>query len=199
MELADQVSVIEHMDPRRAGQILGQMPPDGAADILSELPRERADRLLSLMRKDEAADVRELLGYQEDTAGGLMTTQFVTVPEQLTAQRCIDELRRMEPEAESVYYVFVTDAEEHLKGVLSLRDLIVARPDRPIRDLMIRDVIAVRPEDSAQEVAAVLSKYNLLAVPVVDDEFRIQGLITVDDVLDAVLPASVKRKLPRTV
>jgi len=199
MELADQVSVIEHMELRRAGQILARMPPDGVADILGELPRERADRLLSLMRKDEAAEIRELLGYRENTAGGLMTTQFVGLPEQLTAQQCIEELRRLEPEAESVYYVFVTDAGGHLKGVLSLRDLIVAQPDRPIRDLMIRDVIAVRAEDSAEEVAAVLSKYNLLAVPVVDDDLRIQGLVTVDDVLDAVLPASVKRKLPRTV
>ncbi len=199
MELADQVSVIEHMDPRRASQILGQMPPDGVADILTELPRERADQLMGLMRKDEAAEVKDLLGYQENTAGGLMTTQFVTVPELLTAQQCIDELRRMEPEAESVYSIFVTDPQDRLKGVLSLRDLIMAPPDRPIKDLMVRDVIAVSAEDSAQEVAAVLSKYNLLAVPVVDDEFRIQGLVTVDDVLEAVLPPSVKRKLPRTV
>jgi magnesium transporter len=199
MELADQVSVIEHMDPRRASQILDQMSPDGVADILSELPQERADRLLGLMQKDEAAEVKELLGYRENTAGGLMTTQFVTVSEQLTAQQCIDELRRMEPEAESVYSIFVTDPQDHLKGVLSLRDLIMAQPDRPIKELMVRDVIAVSAEDSAQEVAAVLSKYNLLAVPVVDDEFRIQGLVTVDDVLEAVLPSSVKRRLPRTV
>jgi CBS domain-containing protein len=197
MELEDQVSVIEHMDAQRASEILEEMPPDEVADILTELPRERAERLLSLMETDEARDVEELLAYGEDTAGGLMTTEYVAVHEGLTGQQCIDELRRMEPDAESIYYVFVTDEDEHLKGVLSLRDLIVAQPDTPIRSLMIRDVIAVRVDDSAEEVAAVLSKYNLLAVPVVDDEFRIQGLVTVDDVLDAVLPESVKRKLPR--
>lgn len=196
MELEDQVSVIEHMDAQRASEILEEMPPDEVADILTELPRERAERLLSLMETDEARDVEELLAYEEDTAGGLMTTEYVAVHERLTAQQCIDELRRMEPDAESIYYVFVTDAEEHLRGVLSLRDLIVAQPETPIRSLMIREVIAVRLDDSAEEVAAVLSKYNLLAVPVVDDEFRIQGLVTVDDVLDAVLPESVKRKLP---
>ena len=196
MELEDQVSVIEHMDAQRASEILEEMPPDEVADILTELPRERAERLLSLMETAEARDVEELLAYEEDTAGGLMTTEYVAVHERLTAQECIDELRRMEPDAESIYYVFVTDAEEHLRGVLSLRDLIVAQPETPIRALMIREVIAVRLDDSPEEVAAVLSKYNLLAVPVVDDEFRIQGLVTVDDVLDAVLPESVKRKLP---
>jgi len=149
------------------------------------------------METEEARDVKELLAYSEDTAGGLMTTEYVAVPEQLTAQQCIDELRRMEPNAESIYYVFVVDAEEHLRGVLSLRDLIVAGAGTPISSIMIRDVIAVHPDDGVEEVAAVLSKYNLLAVPVVDDEFRLQGLVTVDDALDAVLPESVKRKLPR--
>jgi magnesium transporter len=197
MELPDQVSVIEHMDARRASEILEEMPPDEVADILTELPQERAEHLLSLMEKEEAADVKELLAYQEDTAGGLMTTEFVAVSDDLTAQQCIDVLRRLEPDAESIYYVFVTDQDDHLKGVLSLRDLIVAPPDAPIRSIMIRDVIAVHPDDGKTEVAAVLSKYNLLAVPVVDDEFRIQGLVTVDDALDAVLPDSVKRKLPR--
>jgi magnesium transporter len=197
MELEDQVSVIEHMDSERASEILEEMPPDEVADILSELPNERAEQLLSLMEKGEAEDVKELLAYEEDTAGGLMTTEYVAVSEDLTAQGCIEELRRMEPDAESVYYVFVIDAEEHLKGVLSLRDLIVAQPDQPISSIMIRDVIAVHPHDDVKTVAAVLSKYNLLSVPVVDDEFRIQGLVTVDDALDAVLPESVKRKLPR--
>jgi magnesium transporter len=197
MELEDQVSVIEHMDAERASDILDEMPPDEVADILTELPREQAERLLSMMEKEEAQDVKELLAYEEDTAGGLMTTEYVAVPERLSAQQCIEELRRMEPNAESIYYVFVIDADEHLRGVLSLRDLIVAQPDTPISSIMIRDVITVHLDDGVHEVAAVLSKYNLLAVPVVDEEFRIQGLVTVDDALDAVLPESVKRKLPR--
>jgi CBS domain-containing protein len=198
MELDDQVSVIEHMDDRRASEILDEMPPDEVADILTELPDQRAQDLLRLMQREEAADVRELLAYGEDTAGGLMTTELVAVPETLNAQQCIDELRRMEPDAESIYYVFVVDAEEHLRGVLSLRDLIVAPPDTPIGEIMIRDVVAVGLDDGKGEVAAVLAKYNLLAVPVVDEEFRLQGVITVDDALDAVLPESVKRKLPRS-
>ena len=199
MELEDQVSVIEHMDAERASDILEEMPPDEVADILTELPQEQAERLLSLMQREEARDVQELLAYQEDTAGGLMTTEFVAVSETLTAQQCIDELRRLEPDAESIYYVFVVDDEGHLRGVLSLRDLIVARPDTQISSILIRDVIAVRLDDGVQEVAAVLSKYNLLAVPVVDDEYRIQGMVTVDDALDAVLPDSVKKSLPKAL
>jgi magnesium transporter len=197
MELEDQVSVIEHMDTERASDILEEMPPDEVADILTELPEDRAQEILGLMEKEEAEDVQELLAYEEHTAGGLMTTEYVAVPDTLTAQDCIETLRRMEPDAESIYYVFVVDPQEHLQGVLSLRDLIVAPPDKPIREIMNRDVVTVRLEDGQKEVAAVLSKYNLLAVPVVDDEFRLQGVVTVDDALDAVLPESVKRKLPR--
>lgn len=197
MELEDQVSVIEHMELERASEILEEMPPDEVADILTELSDERAQEILSRMQQEEAEDVRELLEYGENTAGGLMTTELVSVPAGLTAQQCIDKLRELEPDAESVYYVFVVDDEEHLRGVLSLRDLIVAPPGSPIGDLMIRDVVALRLDDGQEEVAAVLSKYNLLAVPVVDDEYRLQGMVTVDDALDAVLPDSVKRKLPR--
>ncbi len=197
MELEDQVSVIEHMDVERAGEILEEMAPDEVADILAELPEERAQDILSAMEPAEAEDVEELLAYEEDTAGGLMTTEFVAVEEDLTAQQCIDELRRLEPNAESIYYVFAVDEHEHLRGVLSLRDLIVAPPERPIRELLIRDVVKVRPDASAKEVAAVLTKYNLLALPVVDEEERLQGIVTVDDALDEVLPTSIKRKLPK--
>src|SRR5205085_638499 len=178
MELEDQVSVIEHMDAERASDILEEMPPDEVADILTELPEDRAQQILGLMEKEEAEDVQELLAYEEDTAGGLMTTEYVAVPDTLTAQECIETLRRMEPDAESIYYVFVVDPEEHLQGVLSLRDLIVSPPDKPIGEIMNRDVVTVRLEDGQKEVAAVLSKYNLLAVPVVDDEFRLQGVVT---------------------
>jgi CBS domain-containing protein len=197
MELEDQVSVIEHMDTERAGDILEEMPPDEVADILAELPEQRAQEILGAMERDEAADVQELLGYRDDTAGGLMTTEFVAVNEGLTAQECIEELRRLEPNAESIYYVFVVDQDEHLQGVLSLRDLIIAKPETPIRDIMIRNIVKVRLDVSAHEVAAVLSKYNLLAVPVVDENDRLQGIVTVDDALDEVLPDSIKRKLPR--
>ena len=198
MELEDQVSVVEQMGPEKASDILEEMPPDEVADILSDLGEERAKEILTLMEDTEKAEeVQELLAYRQNTAGGLMTTEYVTVSDRLTAQDCIRELRRMEPDAESIYYVYVVDDEEHLRGVLSLRDLIVARPRTPIRDIMIQEPVAVRPDASLEEVAAVLSKYNLLAVPVVDGEHRLLGIVTHDDALEQVLPESVRRRLPR--
>jgi len=184
-----QASILERLDVERASDILEAMSPDEAADLLADMPRERAQQLLQKMEEDEAEDVEELLAYREDTAGGLMTTQYVAVLESLTAGQAIDRLRELEPDAESVYYVYVVDDEEHLLGVLSLRDLIVAKPDRQIRDLMIKNVISVRLDAGPREVAEVTSKYNLLAVPVVDQHNRIQGIVTVDDVMERVMPA----------
>lgn len=199
MQHDDQVSVIEHMDPERASDILEEMAPDEAADILADLPEDQADALLSRMERTEAADVEELLAYPEDTAGGLMTTEYVAVSDQLTAQQCIAELRRLEPDAESIYYVYVVDEDGRLEGVLSLRDLIIARARTPIKDIAIRNVVAVEPDASVDELAAVLTKYNLLAVPVVDGEHKLLGIVTVDDALEEILPDRVKRKLPRAI
>ncbi len=184
-----QASILERLDVERASDILEAMAPDEVADLLADMPRERAQQLLQKMEEDEAGDVEELLAYREDTAGGLMTTEYVAVLHTLTAAQAIERLRELEPDAESVYYVYVIDEEEHLLGVLSLRDLIVAKPDTKIRDFMIKNVISVRLDAGPREVAEVTSKYNLLAVPVVDEHNRIQGIVTVDDVMERVMPA----------
>jgi magnesium transporter len=183
-----QASILERLDVERASDILEAMSPDEVADLLADMPRERAQQLLQKMEEDEAEDVEELLAYREDTAGGLMTTQYVAVRHTLSAAEAIDRLRELEPDAESVYYVYVVDEEEHLLGVLSLRDLIVAKPSQAIRDFMIKNVMSVRVDAGPREVAEVTAKYNLLAVPVVDEHNRIQGIVTVDDVMDRVLP-----------
>jgi CBS domain-containing protein len=184
-----QASILERLDVERASDILEAMAPDEVADLLADMPRERAQQLLQKMEEDEAEDVEALLAYREDTAGGLMTTEYVAVLHTLTAAEAIDRLRELEPNAESVYYVYVVDEEEHLLGVLSLRDLIVARPETKIRDFMIKNVISVGVDAGPREVAEVTSKYNLLAVPVVDQHNRIQGIVTVDDVMERVMPA----------
>ena len=183
-----QASILERLDVERASDILEAMAPDEVADLLADMPRERAQLLLQKMEEDEAEDVEELLAYREDTAGGLMTTEYVAVLHTLTAAQAIDRLRQLEPNAESVYYVYVVDEEEHLLGVLSLRDLIVAKPETKIRDFMIKNVISVGVDAGPRDVAEVTSKYNLLAVPVVDQHNRIQGIVTVDDVMERVMP-----------
>jgi Mg2+ transporter MgtE len=199
MEHEDQVSVIEHMDLERASEILEEMAPDEAADILGDLPEEQADAILARMETEEAADVAELLAFPEGTAGRLMTVDYVAVSDTLDAEACIAELRRLEPDAESIYYVYVVDEDGSLEGVLSLRDLICAQPSTSVRDIATRDVVTVEVDADVKEIAAVLAKYNLLAVPVVDEQHRLKGIVTVDDAMEEVLPESIKRKLPKVV
>ncbi len=142
-------------------------------------------------------EVQELLGYPEDSAGGIMTTEYIALEEHLTAAEAIDRLRELEPDAETIYYVYVTDENDRLVGVLSLRDLIVAQPDTIIRSVMIREPVAVGVLADQDEVAEVVAHYNLLAVPVVDDEERLVGIVTVDDAIDTVIPTVWKKRLPR--
>jgi magnesium transporter len=197
MEPDTQVEVLEDLEPARAADILEEMSPDDAADLVADLSESARDEILALMEREEAAEVRELLGYPEDTAGGIMTTEFVAVPATLTAAETIDRLRELEPDAETIYYVYVTDDEGRLVGVLSLRDLIVAPPDTPISEVMIREPVAVGALADQDEVAEVVAHYNLLAVPVVDDDGRLAGIVTVDDAIDTVLPTAWKKRLPR--
>lgn len=197
MEPETQVEVLEDLAPERAADILEEMSPDDAADLVAELDQETRDVILQHMEHDEAAEVAELLGYPEDSAGGIMTTEFVAISDGLTAGDAIDRLRELEPEAETIYYVYVTDEEGRLTGVLSLRDLIVAKPKKPIAEVMFREPVAVAALADQEEVAEVVAHYNLLAVPVVDDERRLVGIVTVDDAIDTVIPTAWKKRLPR--
>ena len=197
MEPDTQVEVLEGLAPERAADILEEMSPDDAADLVADLSDETRTELLALMERDEAEELGGLLAFPEDTAGGMMTTEFVAVPAELTASRTIDRLRELEPDAETIYYVYVVDAARRLVGVLSLRDLIVARPDRPIGEVMIAEPVAVPVTADRDDVASVVARYNLLAVPVVDAEGRLAGIVTVDDAIDTILPASWRRRVPR--
>ncbi len=197
MEPETQVEVLEDLAPERAADILEEMSPDDAADLVADLSDEAREGILALMERDEAAEVEELLGYPEDSAGGIMTTEYIAVPATLTAEQTIQRLRELEPDAETIYYVYVVDAENHLVGVLSLRDLIVAPPDTTISTVMYDEPVAVGVRSNQQEVAQVVARYNLLAVPVVDDEGHLEGIVTVDDAIDTVLPTAWKRRLPR--
>ena len=197
MEPETQVEVLEDLEPGRAADILEEMSPDDAADLVADLSQTTRDEIFALMEKDEKAEVQELLGYPEDSAGGIMTTEFVAVPAHLSAAETIDMLRHLEPNAETIYYIYVTDDDGRLAGVLSLRDLIVAAPDTLIGDVMIKEPVAVGVLADQDEVAEVVAHYNLLAVPVIDEDGRLAGIVTVDDALDTVLPTAWKRRLPR--
>ncbi len=193
---ATQVSIMQQLDEEMAADILEEMEPDDAADLLDDLPDSVSDELLDTMQPEDAEEVKGLMNYDEDTAGGLMTSEVVTMPEHLTCQQTIDRLREIAPKAELIYYVYVVDDEERLKGVISLRDLVISIPDRPIREIMVQSVIHVYVEDHADQVAQIIGRYNLLAVPVVDEEEKLLGMITVDDTLERLLPPERRRRLP---
>jgi magnesium transporter len=192
-----QVSIIESMEDERAADILEEMEPDEAADVLADLSADRREDILDEMEPDEAEDVKELLVYDEATAGGLMTTEFIPIQKEMTAQQVIDRLREVSPEAETVYYVYVTDEDERLVGVISLRDMIVAPADKRVEDFMVSNVIHVHLDAGIEEIAQTMERYNLLAIPVVDDENRIQGIVTVDDALEQLLPEEWRQRVPK--
>jgi magnesium transporter len=196
LEAADQVDVLEGLPPEKAADILEEMGPDEAADLMADLSVERQAELLGLMEPEEAADVRELLSYAEETAGGLMTTDFITVSPDETAQQVIERLRELAPSADQVYYLYVTDETGRLVGTLTLRGLIVADPSTPVRELTRPDPISVEVGVDAEEVAAAIARYNLLALPVVDAEGRMQGIVTVDDAFERALGEGWRRRLP---
>lgn len=192
-----QANLLAAMSDDMAADILEEMAPDEAADLLAELPEERSEDLLDLMEEDEADDVRRLLAYPQNTAGSLMTTDVATVPPRLTAEQAIEHLRANAREAESLYYVYVTDEQGRLAGVCSLQALVLADPQTPIREIMHDRVITVKPLDSHDEVGQTVAKYGLLSVPVVDDDNRLLGIVAADDAIDAFIPAAWKKRLPR--
>jgi CBS domain-containing protein len=192
----DQVDILEALEPEKAADILEEMGPDEAADLVADLSEERQEQLLGLMEPDEASDVRELLAYGEETAGGLMTTDFITVTPEMTAEQVIERLRDLHPDADQVYYLYVTDADGLLVGTITLRGLIVAVPETAVRDFMRSDPISVSVDLDAEEVGAAIARYNLLALPVVDAEGRMQGIVTVDDALERALGEGWRKRLP---
>lgn len=189
-----QKNLIENMKPYQAANILENMPPDEASDVLGDLSEPKSQELLALMRPKDALAVKKLLKHEDTTAGGLMTPEFITLPERLTVQEVIEKLREMAPDAETIYYLYILGENEELKGVLSLRKLIISQPQTPIRDIMYTQLIKVTPEVDQKEVAELISKYNLLALPVVDQDNKLLGIVTVDDIVDLILPPISRRK-----
>jgi magnesium transporter len=192
-----QASLIERMSDDKVADVLEEMAPDEAADLLAELPQERKHELLGLMEHDEAEDVLKLLNYPVDTAGGIMNTEYFIVPPDLNASQVMERLRKASPEAETIYYIYVVDIEEQLLGVFSLRQLVLAQPDALVSDFMEKRMVTVDLTDSQEECARVIAKYDLLAVPVVDDQKHIHGIVTADDALDKIIPTAWKKRLPR--
>lgn len=172
------------MNEREASRMLSEMDPDDAAELVSELDYDKAEKLLRLMGVQEQRAIRQLLGYREDTAGRIMTSEFAALPEDKTAADAVELLRGLDEDFESVRYVYLSDEDNKLSGVVTLNALIVAEPETPLADICTREVITASPEDDQEDVAEDIAKYNLLAMPVVADDGHLLGIVTVDDALD---------------
>jgi magnesium transporter len=192
-----QKTLIEEVGAERAADIIEEMDSDDAADLLGDLPEEQQTELLAQMEPERAGELRELAKYEEDTAGGLMTTDFMWIYPHRTVAATIDKLRELAPETEFIYYLYVLDQSEKLLGVISLRELLLAKPTDTIHGVMETDVVHLSPNDNAHDVAGTIARYDLLACPVVDEKGIMVGIVTVDDAIDAILPERLKRQLPR--
>lgn len=197
MHSSYQASMLLDMPDDKAAELLANMSPDAAADLLADLPEDRRQHFMAMMEKEDAEDLRELLSYPEHSAGGIMTTDFAYARLDATAGEALESLREQAATAETIYYVYVLDRSGKLRGVFSLRDLLLEPPERKVRDFMTENPVTVLTSGSEEEVAELIAKYNLIALPVVDEQGVLHGIITVDDAIDLVLPLAWKKRLPR--
>jgi magnesium transporter len=186
MQTEAAADILEEMHPEAAADILEELHPEDAADIVAELEPEARSDLLDKMADEKADDILELLAYPADSAGGLMGTAPATLPAALGAGEAIEALRRLHEHLEHLSYVYVVDPAHRLLGVVSFRDLVFARPGSALEEVMVPNPVAVRPETDRTEVADLIKRYNLLALPVVDHRGVLLGMITIDDVIEEI-------------
>jgi magnesium transporter len=183
LETDTAAQLLEQMEKESITEVLQEMPYDDAVEILRSLPEEQAEEILQIMEDEHSEEIEELLKYGEDTAGGIMATEIFSLREEQTVSEAIVALQEAE-DVEMVFYIYVTDRHGHLVGVLSLRQLLMVAPTKRLRDIMIKDVISVRTDVDQEEVAKMVEKYDLLAVPVVNESNKLMGIVTVDDIID---------------
>ncbi|MFC4024448.1 magnesium transporter [Oceanobacillus longus] len=184
IELEDVAYYFTEMDPRYAAMVFSEMPADDAVDILNELDKEQVASFLTIMDKEAADEIKQLLHYEEKTAGSIMTTEYVAIFKDQTVRKTMQLLKKEAPDAETIYYLFVLDEDKRLVGVVSIRDLIVADDDVIIDEIMSSQVVAVSVAKNQEDVAQMFRDYDFLALPVVDFQDHLLGIITVDDILD---------------
>ena len=178
------VDIIENLNIEDIVEIFESMPNDDVADLLGRLPEEMSQVILEKMKKDESEEVEDLLRYEDDTAGGIMVPDFIALREDVTAKDAIESLQKEHLEVEMAFYLYVIDDYGKLVGVSSLRQLVVVPPETPLKEFMTTDVFSVQTDMDQEEVAKIVARYDILAVPVVDGSHKLVGIVTVDDVID---------------
>ena len=186
MSLHTQVDIVQTADRDQLSKILEEMAPDDRVDIIERLEHHRVEQLLPLIAQAERNDIRRLLSYAEDSAGSIMTTEYASLPLNITVGEALEQLRQQAPDRETIYYVYILDDQRHLRGLLSLREILFASTDSVLTDIMRDSVVSVSVDADQEFVAQQLARYNFIAIPVVDSNQRLVGIITHDDVLDVV-------------
>src|SRR2546425_832763 len=194
LESEQQVQLIADIDAEKAADIIEEMPPDEASDVLGDLPADKAKEILDRIEDEEAENIQELLGYEEHSAGGLMTTEFIAYPSTLTAGEAIQRFKERTGRGEPTYQVYAIGADDKFVGVVALRSLLIAESTEPLHTLIERRQRTVPPDVDGRHIATLMSKYNLIALPVVGGDGRLLGVVTIDDVIDRLLPAAVRKK-----
>ena len=186
IEPSQQIELVASVDRQHLSKLIEAMSPDDRVDLLEHMDEEQLEALLPLIAQAERDEIRKMLSYPEDSAGSMMTTEYASLPEEITVSEALSRLRQQAPNRETIYYVFVVDSGRRLHGVISLRELILARPAVLLADIMNRDPVSVSVGDNQDEAARLIARFDLIALPVLDEENRLVGIITHDDVLDIV-------------
>ncbi|MEI6209463.1 MAG: CBS domain-containing protein [Desulfuromonadales bacterium] len=184
--------VVNQLDAGQLTDILEEMEPDEAADILSDLPEEKAQELLEMMDQEDAEDIQELLEHEDDTAGGFMNPDYFRLSPDITVGVALEQVRETAKDVETVYYGYIVNAEDRLEGVVTLKDLLISPSESPISDVMVENIKTVCVNDELIDVLETLTKYNLIALPVMDEDGLMAGIVTVDDILEHYLPRLLK-------
>jgi magnesium transporter len=178
------VSFVRRLAPEEAARLLDDLESDDVADILGELDKEKLGKILARLEPEEASEIEDLLAYDEDSAGGIMSPDFIAVDENATVSQAVRTIQELEEPPEQAFYVYVLDRDERLVGVLSLHLLVTSKPEQRVGDIMLREIVTVRPSTDQEHVADMVSRYDLLSVPVVDEKRHMLGVITIDDIVD---------------
>lgn len=192
-----QADILESLNENKTADVLDNVPNDEIADMLDEVDEETAEKILSKLEKNDADEVRTLMEYEEKTIGSIMNKDYIAFYEDLTAEQTIDRLRELKPDAEVAYYIYITDKEEKLQGVVSLRNLVVSDPYKKLKDIMDINVLKVRDKDSIDSAIELAVKYDLLSLPVINSEYSMCGIVIMPDIVDEVFIPNWKRKLKK--
>jgi magnesium transporter len=193
LETEAQFQILDQLPVDKAADLLEKMPADEVADILEDLKEDKAEELLQEMEKEASQEVRELMEYPEHSVGSIMSTDYIFFKEQMTVNETINELRRLKPEPDTIYYLYVLDQAERLNGIVSLRDLIISEPETQLGTIMNRKLIYVCDRDPINSLVEIISKYSLLAIPVVDQDMKMLGIVIIDDVVYELLKPKKKK------